>query len=61
MDETIKKAYQTGYSKTMFNRKRNIEELKNTNYMIFLQIKITKFRRFAQAFFCRFPPNSARN
>ena len=34
MDETIKKAYETGYSKTMFNRKRNIEELKNTNYMI---------------------------
>ena len=34
MDETIRKAYETGYSKTMFNRKRNIEELKNTNYMI---------------------------
>jgi len=34
MDETIKHAYETGYSITMFNRKRNIEELKNTNYMI---------------------------
>ena len=34
MDQTIKNAYETGYSKTMFNRKRNIEELKNTNYMI---------------------------
>jgi len=34
MDNTIKEAYQTGYSKTMFGRKRNIEELKNTNYMI---------------------------
>jgi len=34
MNQTIKCAYETGYSKTMFNRKRNIEELKNTNYMI---------------------------
>ena len=34
MDDTIKHAYETGYSITMFNRKRNIEELKNTNYMI---------------------------
>ena len=34
MDESIKKAYEQGYSKTLFNRKRNIDELKNTNYMI---------------------------
>jgi DNA polymerase I len=34
MDECIKKAYADGYVKTLFNRKRNIEELKNTNYMI---------------------------
>ena len=34
MDDTIKKAYETGYTRTMFNRKRIIEELKNTNYMI---------------------------
>ena len=27
-------AYKNGYVKTLFNRKRNIEELKNTNYMI---------------------------
>ena len=34
MDNTIKKAYECGYAKTLFNRKRNIDELKNTNYMI---------------------------
>ncbi len=34
MDNTIKKAYECGYAKTMFNRKRIIDELKNTNYMI---------------------------
>ena len=34
MDNIIKEAYKTGYAKTMFNRKRTIEELKNTNYMI---------------------------
>ena len=34
MDDTIKKSYETGYALTIFNRKRNIEELKNTNYMI---------------------------
>ena len=34
MEETIKKAHELGYVKTLFNRKRNIEELKNKNYMI---------------------------
>jgi DNA polymerase I len=34
MDNCIKQAYEDGYVKTLFNRKRNIEELKNTNYMI---------------------------
>jgi len=34
MDYSIKQAYEKGYSKTLFNRKRNIDELKNTNYMI---------------------------
>ena len=34
MDRTIKEAYDNGYVKTMFNRKRNIEELKNRNYLI---------------------------
>ncbi len=34
MDLTIKKAYNDGFSLTMFNRKRTILELKNTNYMI---------------------------
>ena len=34
MDNTIKNAYECGYAKTLFNRKRNIDELKNTNYMI---------------------------
>ena len=34
MDKTIKQAYECGYAKTLFNRKRNIDELKNTNYMI---------------------------
>ena len=34
MDNTIKNAYECGYAKTLFNRKRVIDELKNTNYMI---------------------------
>ena len=34
MDNTIKKAYQDGYVKTLFGRIRYIPELKNTNYMI---------------------------
>lgn len=34
MDETIRKAYQDGYVRTLMNRKRNIPELNNKNYMI---------------------------
>ena len=34
MDKAIKQAYERGYAKTLFNRKRSIDELKNTNYMI---------------------------
>ena len=34
MDKTIKDAKEKGYVKTLFNRKRNIPELQNTNYMI---------------------------
>lgn len=34
MKHNIKSAYETGYVKTLFNRKRVIEELTNTNYMI---------------------------
>ena len=34
MDKSIKQAYELGYAKTLFNRKRIINELKNTNYMI---------------------------
>ena len=34
MDSLIKDAYENGYVKTLFGRKRYIEELKNTNYMI---------------------------
>ncbi|MEG2322191.1 MAG: DNA polymerase I [Bacilli bacterium] len=34
MDNEIKKAYELGYTKTLFNRKRYIPELKNSNYMI---------------------------
>ena len=34
MEELKKKAYQDGYVKTLMNRKRVIEELKNRNYMI---------------------------
>lgn len=34
MDNIIKEAYNKGYAITLFNRKRNIDELKNTNYMI---------------------------
>ena len=34
MDETIKKAYENGYVRTLMNRKRIIPELSNKNYMI---------------------------
>ncbi len=34
MDKKIKEAYQNGYVKTLFNRKRVIDELKNKNYLI---------------------------
>lgn len=34
MEKTIRKAYNDGYVKTLFNRKRTIDELKNSNYMI---------------------------
>lgn len=34
MKNNIKYAYENGYVKTMFNRKRVIDELKNTNYMV---------------------------
>lgn len=34
MDKTIKQAHEDLYVKTLLNRKRHIEELKNTNYMI---------------------------
>ena len=34
MDEVIKKAHELGYVKTIMNRKRVIDELNNTNYMI---------------------------
>ncbi len=34
MDETIQKAHQDGYVRTMFHRKRTIPELENKNYMI---------------------------
>ena len=34
MDNTINKAKENGYVKTMFERKRNIPELKNTVYTI---------------------------
>ncbi len=34
MDACIKQAYVDGYVKTLLNRKRNLPELKNTNYMI---------------------------
>ncbi|MCM1053150.1 MAG: DNA polymerase I [Ruminococcus sp.] len=34
MDNIIKEAYQNGYVRTLFNRKRTIEELNNKNYMI---------------------------
>jgi DNA polymerase-1 len=34
MDETIKGAHECGFVRTLFNRKRVIPELKNTNYMI---------------------------
>ena len=34
MDEEIKRAYENGYVKTIMNRKRVIDELHNSNYMI---------------------------
>ncbi len=34
MDNIIKEAYNDGYVRTLFNRKRTIEELNNRNYMI---------------------------
>ncbi len=34
MDEIVKEAYETGSVRTLFNRKRTIEELNNRNYMI---------------------------
>ena len=34
MQEVVKDAYEKGYVKTIMNRKRRIDELKNTNYMI---------------------------
>ena len=34
MEDQKKKAYELGYVKTLFGRKRIIEELKNKNYMI---------------------------
>jgi len=34
MDKTIREAHLTGYVKTMFNRKRIIDELNNKNYII---------------------------
>ena len=34
MDETIKNAHTCGYVRTIFKRKREIDELSNTNYMI---------------------------
>ena len=37
MDKVIKDAYETGYVKTIMNRKRKIDELYNTNHMIKVQ------------------------
>lgn len=37
MDKIIKNAYEKGYVKTIMNRKRNIDELYNTNHMIKVQ------------------------
>ena len=34
MDNIVKDAYETGYVKTLFNRKRVIEELQNKNFMV---------------------------
>jgi DNA polymerase-1 len=34
MDDTIAKAHEEGYVRTLFNRKRTIPELSNKNYMI---------------------------
>ena len=34
MDEIVKEAYERGEVRTLFNRKRTIDELNNKNYMI---------------------------
>ncbi len=34
MDNIVKEAYETGYVRTLFNRKRTIEELNNRNFMV---------------------------
>lgn len=34
LDNEVKKAYDLGYTLTMFNRKRHIKELKSSNYML---------------------------
>lgn len=34
MDQTIKRAYEQGYVKTLFNRRRNIDELKNKSFIV---------------------------
>ena len=34
MDNIVKKAYEQGYVRTLFGRKREIEELQNSNYMV---------------------------
>ena len=34
LDNEIKKAYDLGYTLTLFNRKRHIKELKSSNYML---------------------------
>lgn len=34
MEDTIRNAHECGYVRTLFNRKRNIPELNNSNYMI---------------------------
>ena len=34
MDKTVKDAYENGYVRTLFNRKRYVEELTNKSYLI---------------------------
>lgn len=34
MDETVKRAYEVGYVKTVMNRKRTMDELKSKNYLV---------------------------